>query len=705
MAYVYGGGTVSTITGISGDPSFARTSSMQRGVTVQPRQFTREYRLIQTGFMRMWDASGGDLKRGPGTWFNQYKQHDYAFKLPRMEAGGAKIKPGTDINIGRLGANDPDLARAGNRVGGTREDTFRLTPLPPGTWAPGPNDSWASTQGNPAEYGKKLLFTWALMMNATMTTAEFGSELRQYEKPDHTTSGKGQFQGTNKRKARPLPHIKQLTKFFWSRLSSTTPYSLKGKGGGFHHGAGQGDIAADGNRFRDIYEDSISRKYKMSAIGASQRAMRKLLARLGSILTVDPSGKKSLETESAEELIIAIAGNSIHNWNNMSRAQIEADMARMMNIPGQKLRAPHEKIDIPHTNTAAINRIIGGGSATGIISSTGPDAMKTKAAIKAGGLEVTMQPERLRGIYNLKKGFNETRAKYLQRAKETIQEDMYNRYTAGKKHKPSTVNRTVAEQFYDRDVGMSGGQPVLTWSEPAYDGVAFFSVFPMPNGIVPVEPAGVPVHIYFEPSQALAVGELVLVKNGIQRQHIGRVMNAARNSLHGGIRDSTQMNILGNTLGTSSGPLYQSALRNTGLETEITTTVDISAPSDVAAALYDLVQEVADNLGRQISIIAPGTPGSNKFSDWIAEQQQAGEAMGLSVHQSAGRGWRNWLQQLSAQHKKGIDPADAAKWPQPIHPRPFLWMTAAGQAQASKEAHDRPGGAPTPRRASGKWTD
>lgn len=641
---------------------------LQRGQTVKPRSFEREYRTIQTGFQRFFDHTGGNLTRN---WFQQFRPTDYAFKLPRMGlTGGSNAFSNKDINVGRLLDGDDDIAAGRGVKGGTREDTFRLQPR--GIPGVGPD-------GNADEYSKKLLFSWALQHNSDDTTAIFGRELRQYEKPDTTKSGLGQ-KGAGKRITGPLPHAKQLTKFFWSTLSSKAGYELPG--GGRHWGADQNTIASQGRNFRGIYEKSVLDKYRMSANKASNQAMRDLLDILPQVLTVDPSGKRSLETDSPEELMIAVAGNTISQWNTMSRAEIEEDMARLMKMT-PSLRGPGGMIDIP-PNSPAINRVID------TIKSTSQDAMKVKAAIAAGGLEVTEIPKRLQRIYEIDQWKVPTRAQYMFEAEIALRQDIYERYKAGGTYKPTRKDRGIGEQFYDRGVGL-GGYEALTWSEPAFDGVAFFSVV-IPTGQTDFfDPSYISVTSHFEP-QMKGVGVRVLENNGIN-QNISAIRRAARSVLHGGIRDSTGATIVSNTLGTNIGPMTMGGL--TGI---VRTGVDISAPTDVAAELYDLVQATADNLGNMITIKASSGGTSFAFTDWIESQQQRGEDFAWKVHQSAGRGWRTWLDTIGPQAKKGTPPSDAADWPQPIHPRPFLWMTGVGQTK-SKQAHKTD----PSRTATGQW--
>ena len=283
---------------------------VQRGQTIKPRTFDREYRTIQTGFERFFDTTGGDLQR-PGH-FDRFRRKEYAFKLPRMPNLRGGNYAGKDINVGRLGRNDPDVLAGRGNPGGTREDTFRMQPRHPMTLKTGQSILGypvGKAETNESEYSKKLLFTWALNMDSTKTTAKFGRKLREYEKPDKTTSGLGQ-KGAGKRIKGPLSHAEQLRKFFWSSLSKKGQGD-KLDGGGFHHGAGQGDIAAQGSNFKAIYENSVLDKYRMASNKASNEAMRDLLQMLPQVLTVDPSGKRSLETDSPEELMIAIADNTL----------------------------------------------------------------------------------------------------------------------------------------------------------------------------------------------------------------------------------------------------------------------------------------------------------------------------------------------------------------------------------------------------------
>tara|TARA_Y100000034_G_C6885999_1_gene406846 strand:+ start:266 stop:2167 length:1902 start_codon:yes stop_codon:yes gene_type:complete len=610
------------------------------------------YRTIQTGFLKMWDSTGQSQ-----SWYNSFDPKHYAFKLPRMDLVDEGLKnKDEEIGVGRP----------------VKSESFKMMPLGSksqlGTLGLS-EDAVGSGGGGvgSAEYAKKMLFSWALAMDPTDTASKMGGRtLREYEKPDRTKSGLGQFKGVNmetgkptQRKTGPLPMDKQLKKFYWSTLSSRSGYALKG--GGKHWGADQNTMASQGNKFRGIYEDSTQRPYSLQANFYSHLAMRSLLKMLGNILTIKKSGKKELGTDSPEELMIAIAGNEIEQWNSMSRSEIEAEMAQMMKTT-EKLRAPSKyAIDIP-VGSPAMERVIK------TITETTTDAEQVKAAIRKGGLEVTEQYGRLKDMYDpLPSSGPEDFMRY---SATEIKRDIYNKYTQGGNYVRPGKERTIGEQFFDRKVGR-GGFEVLTWSEPVFKGVAFFSIF-IPSELTSEDSVGVVTH--FEPGMK-SVGEAVMRSRGITH-NVDTVRRAARSILHGGIvHTKTKTTIAAKQLGTHA--MKWKLWKDFGVFTR----VDISAPEDVAIALDKLVRGAARNLGNMISI-----EPNNTFTNWVQKQQEQGEKFAGVVHHDAGARWRGIARMLGPQAKAGTSPQDAINWPQPIHPRPFLWMTAAGQSIGSREA-------------------
>ena len=614
------------------------------------------YRTIQTGFLKLWDSTGQSQ-----SWYNSFDPKHYAFKLPRMDLVDERLKnKGTEIGVGRP----------------VKGESFKMMPLgsksPLGTLGLSEDAVGGGGGGvGSAEYAKKMLFSWALAMDPAGTASKMGGRtLREYEKPDRTKSGLGQFKGVNRetgkptqRKTGPLPMDKQLKKFYWSTLSSRSGYALKG--GGKHWGADQNTMASQGYRFRGIYEDSTQRPYSLQANFYSHLAMRSLLKMLGNILTVRTSGKKKLGTDSPEELMIAIAGNEIEQWNSMSQSEIEAEMTQMMETT-KKLRAGGSgpgMIDIP-VGSPAMERVIR------TITETTTDAEQVKAAIRKGGLEVTEQYGRLNDMYDLAGGIDLGEEDFLRQAEFEIKQDIYTKYTEKDDYVRPGKERTVGEQFYDRLVGRKGGFEVLTWSEPAFGGVAFFSVF-IPSTIISPDSVHVVVHLE---TGMKSVGEAVM-RNKKITQNVDTVRRAARSILHGGIIHNTGATIATKQLGTHA--MKWKLWKDFGVFTR----VDISAPEDVATALDNLVRGAARNLGNMISI-----QPNNTFTNWVQKQQEQGEKFAGNVHHDAGARWRGIARMLGPQAKAGTSPQDAINWPQPIHPRPFLWMTAAGQSKGSREA-------------------
>jgi len=616
------------------------------------------YRTIQTGFLKMWDDTGKSK-----AWYNTFYPEHYAFKLDRMQLEeGANAFDNKEINVGRL------------KGGKMQDHSFKMIPRGSRTGET-LGGAGGGSGGGPgsAEYAKKLLFSWAMMMNPTATASEvFGREMREYEKPTTTKSGLGQFKGVNsetgvatQRKTAPLPLSKQMEKFFWSTLSSKSGYSLKGRGGGRHWGAGikQREIAAQGGNFRKIYEESVSRQYSLKANFYSQLAMRSLLKEVvdpkGKILQFKKGGQQTMGADSSEELMIAIAGNEIEQWNKMSEKDIADEMVGMLD-PKQAIKTPGSLIDIP-VGSPAMERAIR------TIKSKDDGAEKVKAAIRKGGLEITEQHGRLKDMYDpLPSSGPEDFMRY---SATEIKRDIYNKYTQGGNYVRPGKERTIGEQFYDRQVGR-GGFEVLTWSEPVFKGVAFFSIF-IPSKLTSEDSVGVVTH--FEPGMK-SVGEAVMRSRGITKT-VDTVRRAARSVLYGAIKHKEAKLISTKQLGTHA--MKWELWKDFGVFTR----VDISAPEDVAEQLYNLVNKVANNLGNMITL----SPGG-KFTDWVAKQQGEGEEFAQEIHQSAGTRWRTWVQHLGGQAKDPTPPSQAVNWAQPIHPRPFLWMTAAGQSIGSREA-------------------
>ena len=583
---------------------------------VQELEATEEIdaRTIQTGFVRFWDDAGGDkdhsnVKEGGFAWSPDH----YEFFRPQTAPDD------DDITIGKKG--------------GTK-NTFRMIP----------RGIARGTQGSQEadDYVKKLLFTWAIDLAPQKMADLFGTKLRAYEKPKVTRSGKGRLMTKRRASTYPLPLDTQQTKFLWARLIYDNA-----------------EVVIHKDIYSAMYEDHTANSYKIAMNQASNRAMRDLFKELGKkkgLLKVGVGGGKTLGAESAEEIMIAMAGADLSKWNEEETTEEEMmkDMEEI--ISKMPIRERGSKIDIPPHLEDEIERI------TNLLEGQGQADLIER--IKKGGIEVTEQHGRLAEMYG--SGKTGDGRQFIEFYTKKIKEDIVKQYT--KSTRKATGKRTVAEQFYTRGVGL-GETDVLTWSEPAWGGVAFFSVYIPEKRPLSASDIGV-ISYFLDDTPSIWRG--ILRQQGIHRNH-HKVANALKNVFSGVITVKGGAVIKTKTLGTTLGHMP-----GFGKTQMISTRVDATAPKKVAKGLYDLVKKAAEKIGARLTLDEGAA-----FSKWVKAQHKRGEESAWGIHQRKGRGWRDWIEKTGG--KEDPKPKAAVDWTQPIHPRPFLWMSAVGQAPASQE--------------------
>ena len=565
-------------------------------------------RTIQTGFVKYWDDTGG-----PDAEHYNYQEggfgwhpEDYKFAIPR-ESNVAN----EDVRVGRP----------------LRENTFRMVPT--GRMA----GTRGSTEAN--EYVKKMLFTWAINLDPEGMADLFGTTLRQYEKPKSTRSGRGALRTKRRSGTQPLPLDTQKTKFLWARLIHDNEEITKHK-----------DI------YGDMYKNDVDNSYRISMNQASRQSMRDLYKELPDVLEVGIGGGEQLSADSPEEIMMAIAGADLSAWNdpNANLDDIVGDMEEI--LAGMEPRMRESKIDIPPHLTNEIDRI------TQLLA--GQDELISR--IEEGGIEITEQHGRLAKMYG--SGDVGDGEEFIGHYTQKIKEDIVKQY----RRPTPTGKRTIAEQFYDRDVGV-GDTNVLTWSEPAWGGVAFFAIY-IPS-TRPLSEEDVSIISYFlDDTPNLWRG--VLRQQGIHNNH-ALIREAASQVFDGVVKTKTGAVIKTHVLGTTMTNMV-----GVGKDV-ISTKVDATAPKEVASALFDLVSDAAVNIGNRLTL----SQGA-EFTEWVRKQHGRGEKTAWKIHQRKGKGWANWLDKTGG--KQTPKPKEAIDWTQPIHPRPFLWMTAVGQAAASQAA-------------------
>ena len=588
-------------------------------------------RTIQTGFVKFWDDTGGPYEGH----FN-FQDGGYPWAPSHYEFFRPDTAPDDgDITVGRADTRKyVDGKLTGGKARDVRKNTFRM--IPKGT----PRGEEGSKYAD--DYAKKLLFTWAVDLDPYGMADLFGTTLRKYEKPKVTRSGKGQLQ-TKRRGATPMSLDKQQTKFLWARL--------------IHDNA---EVVANKDTYSNLYLADTDNSYRISMNRASNRAMRDLFKQLGDLLEIGIGGGKSLGADSPEEIMVAIAGENLSKlgWNeeDVTEEQMIRDMDKIIRGMDRDRRG---KIDIPPHLEEEIKHI------TDLLKGEGQ--AKLIERIKEGGIEITEQHGRVAKMYGSNDEIGDGQ-KFIEFYSDKIKEDIVKQYT--KSTRKVTGKRTVAEQFFDRRIGFEDTN-VLTWSEPAWGGIAFFGVY-IPSKR-PLNKEDIGVISYFL-NGIPTIWQGILRQKGIHENH-SKIARAVKNVFSGVIKiKGGDAIIKTKTLGT----LYGKVPGLTG--PQISTKVDAVAPQKVAKGLYDLVKAAAIKIGDQLTLDTGGA-----FSEWVKDQHERGEETAWKVHQRKGKGWVKWLRKTGG--KDEPRPKDAIDWTQPVHPRPFLWMTAVGQAAGSQEVH------------------
>lgn len=586
-----------------------------------PSKVWKDARTIQTGFVKFWDDTGGQdaehLRYGKGGY--GWHPQDYAFKIPRVKAGAPTEKE--DIRVGRP----------------LKKNTFRMVPLGLPYGDPG------SKEAN--EYVKKLLFTWAINLDPEWMADLFGTELRQYEKPERTRSGRGALKTKRRAGTQPLSLDAQKTKFLWARLIHDNSQIIDHK-----------------NTYSQGYEADTDNSYRITMNQASRKAMRELYDELDDTLKVGIGGGEQLDADSAEEIMIALAGQDLSKlgWNDED-ASVEKIIEDMEEIMGaMPLRVRESKIDIPAKFEEEIEQIVK------LIR--GQTELVDR--IRRGGIEVTEQHGRLAEMYG--SGDVGDGQQFLDHYIPKIKEDIVKQYRRLEINPAyeGTGKRTIGEQFYDRGIGVEGSSvDTLTWSEPAYGGVAFFAVY-IP-GTRPLSESDISIIPYFL-TNTPSVWRGIMRQQGIHENHT-RIKDAVKELMTGVVKTKKGVIIKTHTLGTNYAQMV-----GFGKQGIVSTKVGASAPKKVAKELFDMVEEAAINIGNRLTLSRGAT-----FTNWVQAQHDRAEKAAWGIHRRKGAGWREWLAKTGG--KEDPKPKDAIDWTQPIHPRPFLWMTGVGQAELSRQ--------------------
>ena len=588
-------------------------------------------RTLQFGFVKFMDDTGGNLTK---KWFDFHRSH-YAFKRPMRY-----MPPDAESGFAATGDTDIQVGRASG--GGRRPNTFRLMPLgvPPGQ--------------HKEEYVKKMLFSWALFAQGDYTAALFPSKRTgQGQLPEYEHSRK---EGGPGPRATPLSPHQQKKKFLWSRLQHQ-----------------RREILLNATNFTKIYSDSILGVYKMRMNIEANKGIRELMKKIDVNMTVHNDERTSLQATSEEELLLAIAPE-LAKESQLPTSSAEM-IARMRKVAGDTfIRRGSEgetrgesMIDLPptlKTELAAVGKYIEkyGGSDTLIED------------IKRGGLEVTEQYRRLNKIYGAVSG---DITDYMEEHKKNIQNDIFSKATTGQskfsEKAQSKGITTVAEQIFSPKRLGKGGSGTLTWSEPTGEGVAFFSVT-VPDQIKTKDSIGVnAVHI----RGPKYVWEGVLNALGVEENH-SDIRNSIASIYKGVIQDTE-----GNIIKTKT---LANAMVNVGVGRRFTTRVDATLEEGVAGDLYNLVASAAENFSDRLTVA-----DNSNFTGWLAAQHKRGEEAALSIHNASSKNWKGWLNTVISKadgsgpyNLENPSPLAGGSYPQPVHPRPFLWLTGIGQAPGSE---------------------
>jgi len=617
-------------------------------------------RSMQTGFRHLWDNTGGDHSRA---WFEQFIPQHYQFsQLQRAVA-----EQTNDIRVGQ----GPGSTRASSRVG--KDASFRFEPrgLPTGS------------KEKKDEYIRKRLFSWALHFKGDNTAQMFNRELPMYESTKR--------EGGPPKGAPELSPRKKRTKFFWGMLKSHRdevdalgghPWGsfVKDTEGGAARGMKIPRISPEANDFLSIYQKSILSELDWKFKPLADKALRDLLSMLGNMLTVHRGGRTALGAESGEELGLRILEELNTTWrSSLSPAE---NVARAIDRVAQAEGFRRGAIDIPGLDEAGNPQAAGAQSTVRQLMQNAQTHTQYSSRnynqvlddIWVRGLEVTSAPRRLEQMYEAGSGVSVP--DYLDTMAETIQRDVFTVYGTpggeGLRRVPGESPATVGEQFFRRISRQTGGG--LVWSNPAHGGVAFFSIWIPPNmqsaDQVAVLPLWLPITTNLWDN---ALNTL------LRRSTVNEIRRAVNSAVDRGVTHTTLgYDLYMNSVGTDFIRLptgIRTARGPGGPLGHLTTQVSVVPIDDVAQSIYDLVEASATAYGTILDVITVG--GGGAFYQWVEQQHRVGEKGAQAVDKKVGTPWRPFVTQLGG--KTPPLPRKSIGWPQAIHPRPYLSLTAAGR--------------------------
>ena len=655
-------------------------------------------RTMHFGFRHLWDTTGGDHSK---SWFAKFIPELYRF---RMLAKGKGRDPGI-----RVGTDKPkreprgepteahpegELGKILEKGGRGKEATFKFEPE---------RLRGGKSKEKQLEYIRKRLFSWALHYEDDDTADLFGRSLPLYE---HTRR-----KGGPSSDAPELSQDKQQYKFWWSMIQHHRS-KVDAKGGNpmgeFRKEVGPGfkppRIRPTGKSFLATYQRKVVSDINMMFKPLVDEGMRDLLKELGGILTFDPpargKGSKSLDAESEEELglrilksmeAIYIKDRSSWNADNIGelvKEGIEAlQQSRLMGVDLRPNRIDISPLMVDAQETIAeMMREAGGEAMLLLTRGSGADPLKVVMShIKERGLEVTQVKERLGQLYKIKeKNFSGPTA-YMEKIKKTIQEDVYSAYlNSGKsqmKVGPARGKmRSIGTEFFSERGVTPETEGGYVWSSPGkmqgQGGVFFFSIWKPKKLRSAEDVAVVSVWLPITPT---------LWTSAIQASTLGAlesdIRQAVKSALGGAIRHKKLGEFYTNFLGTdfvtmgSEGRTKPGGLRRgppSFASSHLVTRVSIMPRGAVAAAIGKLVEAAAYRFGADV------TPGVNQaFYEWVKNQEWEGEKGARRVDHGMSQSWKSWAPGLGGKYTPR--PGEAIDWPQPFHPRPFLWMTGTGR--------------------------
>ena len=649
-------------------------------------------RLLEFGFRHLWDTTGGDHTR---SWFDQFDPQLYRFNQLAHNQGTSNIKVGRiDAVRGAPEKGYPKGKLIHGKILG-RKSSFRFEPL---------RLRGASTEKNTNEYVRKRLFSWALHSDAEGTAALFDRNLPKFE--------------STKREGGPPPGAKELSplkkqiKFFWSMMrhhralvdeSGGNAYTPLEKDFGLSASeAGQGfkapRILPTQDSFLATYQRKAVTELDIQSKILADEGLRDLLRKLGGILTIDPAARKTLKADSAEELglrilteLEATGAYPITQPSDASLAVSQAITQVQQYYRGLGQPPRVSMLDIEPHMTGALDVIEDTMRRAGGAYATGPGSVlgQVISDIRTRGLEVSEAPNRLSQIYRINastyggvRGFQEALI-------DQIQEDIFSAYQHGGKSQmklgpPGVDMRGIGSQFfYDRGVSIdsAGG---YVWSSRASvagnGGMFFFSIWKPAVVNTPDDIAVVGVWLPIVPT---------LWRNALENSSVAQFENAIRRAvvtaLGGAITTQAGATLHINALGTQYGRSLSAGFASGDPQQRIATPgflktrVTIQPQGTVADEIYKLVKLAAVQYGNMISVAGPRPTGTPSFSQWVMSQERRGEHMAQIMDDNLSKGWSSWIYKLGGKYKPQPFKAAKDKWPQPVHPRPYLWMTAQGR--------------------------